>query len=319
MAISYIVAPFVGGTIGYITNDLAIRMLFRPHEKKYIFGVHIPLTPGVIPKEKERIAGAIGKVISENLMSHEVLEKYLLSDAMTGKLSTSIADFIAKQKNNPETVAEFIGHYLSEEEIQGMSNSVKESLTRQIHGKLSDQKLGDKVAHVAVKHVLDSLSDDNNSNEILNGLPSIGIVRSLGRGAIGMVLAALQEPVENLLSRNINDILKNNGDEIVSNLIGDETSRLLGTPVQQLLQGREEQLAKVPNKIVNMYKKAISENLPRILETIDISKIVCDRINDMDVAEAEELILQVMKKELNAIVWLGAGLGFLMGFVNVLI
>lgn len=319
MIISYIVAPVIGGIIGYITNDLAIRMLFRPHEKKYIFGVHIPLTPGVIPKEKERIAGAIGKVISENLMSHEVLEKYLLSDAMTGKLSTSIEDFIAKQKNNPETVAEFIGHYLSEEEIQGMSDSVKESLTRQIHGKLSDQKLGDKVAHVAVKHVLDSLSDDNNSNEILNGLPSLGIIRSLGRGALEMVLAALQEPVENLLSRNINDILKNNGDEIVSNLIGDETSRLLGTPVQQLLQGREEQLAKVPNKIVNMYKKAISENLPRILETIDISKIVCDRINDMDVAEAEELILQVMKKELKAIVWLGAGLGFLMGFVNAII
>lgn len=317
MVISYIIAPFVGGIIGYITNDLAIRMLFRPHEKKYIFGVHIPLTPGVIPKEKERIAGAIGKVISENLMSHEVLEKYLLSDAMTGKLSTSIADFIAKQKNNPETVADFIGHYLSEEEIKGMSDSIKESLTRQIHGKLSDQKLGDKVAHVAVKHVLDNLSDDNSSNEILNTLPAIA--KSIGRGVLGMVLAALQEPVENLLSRNINDIIKNNGDEIVSNLIGDETSRLLGTPVQHLLQGREEQMAKVPNKIVSMYKKAISENLPRILETIDISKIVCDRINDMDVAEAEELILQVMKKELRAIVWLGAGLGFLMGFVNVLI
>lgn len=40
---SYIIAPLLGGVIGYITNDIAIRMLFRPHKAKYLFGVHIPL------------------------------------------------------------------------------------------------------------------------------------------------------------------------------------------------------------------------------------------------------------------------------------
>ena len=42
-----------------------------------------------------------------------------------------------------------------------------------------------------------------------------------------------------------------------------------------------------------------------------------ERINAMPVEEAEKLIMQVMKKELKAIVWLGALLGLLMGFVNV--
>ena len=28
---SYILAPLVGGVIGYVTNDITIRMLFRPH------------------------------------------------------------------------------------------------------------------------------------------------------------------------------------------------------------------------------------------------------------------------------------------------
>ena len=46
---SYLVGPLVGGVIGYITNDVAIRMLFRPHQPKNLFGVHIPLTPGIIP------------------------------------------------------------------------------------------------------------------------------------------------------------------------------------------------------------------------------------------------------------------------------
>lgn len=74
MELSYIIAPLLGGVIGYITNDIAIRMLFRPHTAKYIFGIHIPFTPGIIPKEKGRIAEAVGGVISENLMNKEVLE-----------------------------------------------------------------------------------------------------------------------------------------------------------------------------------------------------------------------------------------------------
>lgn len=38
MDLSYIIAPLLGGVIGYITNDIAIRMLFRPHTAKYVFG-----------------------------------------------------------------------------------------------------------------------------------------------------------------------------------------------------------------------------------------------------------------------------------------
>ena len=67
-----------------------------------------------------------------------------------------------------------------------------------------------------------------------------------------------------------------------------------------------------------LYCTTIKERLPKILEAVDISQIIETRINEMDMDEAEKLILEVMKKELRAIVWLGAGLGFLMGFVNCL-
>lgn len=105
MDLSYIIAPLLGGVIGYITNDIAIRMLFRPHTAKFVFGIHIPFTPGIIPKEKGRIAEAIGGVISENLMNKEVLEKYLLSEDMIGKVRSAVEEFIAKQQQNQETAA----------------------------------------------------------------------------------------------------------------------------------------------------------------------------------------------------------------------
>ena len=73
------------------------------------------------------------------------------------------------------------------------------------------------------------------------------------------------------------------------------------------------------NATESIYRTVISEHLPRILESIDISKIVRERINEMDVKETEKLIFQVMDKELKAIVWLGALLGLIMGSLNTLI
>ena len=71
----YILAPLLGGVIGCVTTDIAIRMLFRPHTAKHIMGWRVPFTLGIIPKEKGRIAEAVGTAISDNLMSQEVLEK----------------------------------------------------------------------------------------------------------------------------------------------------------------------------------------------------------------------------------------------------
>ena len=42
-------------------------------------------------------------------------------------------------------------------------------------------------------------------------------------------------------------------------------------------------------------------------------------ISRIDVVETEKCILQVMKMELRAVVWLGAGLGSIMGIINILI
>ena len=90
------------------------------------------------------------------------------------------------------------------------------------------------------------------------------------------------------------------------------------TPVCELLKGHDEQLTQAVNATESIYRTVISEHLPRILESIDISKIVRERINEMDVKETEKLIFQVMDKELKAIVWLGALLGLIMGSLNTL-
>ena len=175
---SYILAPLVGGVIGYVTNDIAIRMLFRPHTAKYIMGWHVPFTPGIIPKEKGRIAEAVGTAISDNLMSKEVLEKYLLSDNMVGRVRSSMEEFIAKQKDNSETVAQFLEHYLSHEEVAMLADSAKEGLTRQMHDKLSNPELGRQVAKAAMTYVGEKITS-NGGADILSEIGGLQVPRHI--------------------------------------------------------------------------------------------------------------------------------------------
>ena len=62
----------------------------------------------------------------------------------------------------------------------------------------------------------------------------------------------------------------------------------------------------------------LSGNMGKLLQAINIEQIVVDKINAFDAAQLETMIFGIMKRELNAIVYLGAVLGFLMGFINVL-
>lgn len=324
MEASYIIAPLLGGVIGYITNDIAIRMLFRPHTAKYLFGMHIPFTPGIIPKEKGRIAEAVGGVISENLMNNEVLEKYLLSEEMIGKIRSAVEEFIATQQNNSETVAQFLEHYLSKKEIDSISQSVNQSITKQTYDKLADSSVGEKVAHVAIDHVAKKLTIDG-AQELLAGIGGAlggfgGMAAGLfGSNIVAKFLSMLREPAEHFLANNINTMFRNNGKEIVSNMVDGEVDNFLSKPVCRLLEGHEAQLAQAVDTIESIYRSVITEHLPKILDSIDISKIVRERINEMDVNETEKLIFQVMDKELKAIVWLGALLGLVMGSINIFI
>ena len=70
----YISPPILGGVIGYYTNDIAIKMLFRPYKAIYIFGQKVPFTPGLIPSNQERLGQNIANAIMKSLLTPEEMQ-----------------------------------------------------------------------------------------------------------------------------------------------------------------------------------------------------------------------------------------------------
>ncbi|HEY9646372.1 MAG TPA: DUF445 family protein, partial [Chroococcidiopsis sp.] len=70
-----ITPPITGGIIGYFTNDIAIKMLFRPYRAYYIGNWRVPFTPGLIPSNQERLAQRIANAIMGSLLTPEELQK----------------------------------------------------------------------------------------------------------------------------------------------------------------------------------------------------------------------------------------------------
>ncbi len=66
--------PVIGGVIGYCTNDIAIKMLFRPYRPIYLGKQRLPFTPGLIPSNQERLAQRISDTIMGSLLTPEELQ-----------------------------------------------------------------------------------------------------------------------------------------------------------------------------------------------------------------------------------------------------
>ena len=69
LLLSYAGPPLLGAFIGYLTNKVAIRMLFRPLKPWHVLGVRVPMTPGIIPSKRHELAVNMGEMVGEHLMT----------------------------------------------------------------------------------------------------------------------------------------------------------------------------------------------------------------------------------------------------------
>lgn len=150
-----IIAPaIIGGIIGWITNVLAIKMLFRP-----IYPIHIPLfklkLQGLLPKRRKEIAVTIGSTIEEELISIDEILKKISDDEnqvmVLNIVKTSISDKINKKIPFlvPFPIKESVIRYVEEQiekeapdMINGLISGLYEKTSKKIKiGKMVEDRI----------------------------------------------------------------------------------------------------------------------------------------------------------------------------------
>ncbi len=94
----YLMPPLLGALIGYVTNYIAIRMLFRPLRPWHLLGVRIPLTPGIIPAKRGELAQRMGEMVGSHLLTaddvRQTLEKPAFHRELKGAVNEKLRTFL---------------------------------------------------------------------------------------------------------------------------------------------------------------------------------------------------------------------------------
>lgn len=282
----YIAGPLIGAIIGYFTNFLAVKMLFHPRTEKKLFGRTLPFTPGVIPKNKPRLAHAIGQAVANVLLTKEDIAGLLTDDTLNQASTALVAGSGVFSTGTVEDLARRAG-------IEDLNTQrVEDLLTDQILESLQSMDFGSTV--------------EQKARELLAAKPMLAFL------PLDSILASVTEKV--------NDFVASEECRAkIAATVHEKAEQLLHAPTGELLNSMNLSETAVEGFLSATMRKLADSGLEPLMERINIAGIIEEKINAMDVADFEDLVMSVMKNELNAIVNLGFFIGLIIGIVNIFI
>lgn len=288
----YIIPPLIGAVIGYFTNYIAVKMLFRPRREIRLFGRVLPFTPGAIPKNKPRLARAVGEVV-ENTFFNEA----------------SICDRFLSEEATSRTVEQII--QAMDQPVSDMGAAAFGSIERYNH---TIQRTTEIITSTLLQDLQRSSIVEEISGECIDKL-SVQLKNTM----FGMFVSdSLLESAKEMVQTEIQKEIDERGEEFLSQEIG---SRLWmwsqDSPSELAFQAgySDQQLRQILRRV---YEGIIRRGAPLLINKLQIAKMIEDQINAMSSEELEELVMTVMKNELSLIVNLGALIGLVLGMVNLL-
>ena len=255
----YIIGALIGAVIGYITNWLAIKMLFRPREAKYIFGMKLPFTPGLIPKEKSRIANKVGETVGTHLLNSDSLSKALKDDKIKAKFNEVAKEKINQVINSNSTLEDSLKNTLGENYYALKGNMIN-NITKTILESIQEEEFKNKVKFYIVDSIKERLNkkpekiiDFINSNKfrevIINTLEEEKTRDIIGKALLKEVKTLGKEDL------TIEEVIPENIKPYIEEYVKSQKDTLVDI-IKNLLRDDE-----VSHKI----KSAINDNIPSIV------------------------------------------------------
>lgn len=89
---SMILIPIIGAFIGWITNLIAVKAIFKPYEPIHIIGSFS--IQGVVPKRRQELAKSIGEVVEKELLNVTDLINQMKSPEVLDRIVDTASDSI---------------------------------------------------------------------------------------------------------------------------------------------------------------------------------------------------------------------------------
>ena len=200
----------ISGLIGFMTNWVAIKMLFRPTHRRPILG------QGLIPAQKDRIAYRLARAVAEDLINPEIIKKKIHDSQAITKYREKATQYIRQVIDDPDfrselkiLVISYVDEMITEPEVRA---SIAKRLIQQINEAI-DENSFERVALKAYSFFkgqeMQGLVED-----ALTKLPG-GVEKSLDKldefldtlpDRIDKNSPAIEDMVTNLLYRLINQL-----------------------------------------------------------------------------------------------------------------
>lgn len=295
MDYSIIIRPLIGAGIGYITNWIAVKMMFRPLHPIKIGKFTLPFTPGIIPKNQPKLAESIGNTITNTLLTDNDLKEVLLSNEVKKYILSNIQ--LNKLKENNETLKNTVCTIINEDEYQSTISLIEAKISNSIFQTVLEANLG-----TIISNQIEIAAKEKIKGSMLGFLGGNSIIDSF---------------IPNI-NEKLNEYIKENGHTLINDMVKKEIEKCTLLSVSEIYTNLENVNFEFETIIMSAYEKLIDTKISDFFKAINISKIVSDKIKAMDTLELEKLILNIMKKELNTLVNLGAIIGFILGLLNLL-
>lgn len=144
MELKYLLMPLIGLFIGWGTNVLAVKMLFRPHRPLHFLGINFQ---GILPKRRTEIAKKIAETVQDELLSvHEITRIFERFD-IKEHLDTAVEELVRNKLKNRilekiPLLAPMVENLLPKiqpaivEELYVQAIQIKKAMIEQIHNEV---------------------------------------------------------------------------------------------------------------------------------------------------------------------------------------
>jgi uncharacterized membrane protein YheB (UPF0754 family) len=121
--------PFVTALIGWFTNWIAIRMLFRPRNAINLMGLRIQ---GLIPRRQTDLAVRTAEVIESEILQKHAIRQAILGMDLEPHMKRLVQNMIERKLKQKLEGIPFIGNFVNDQTIEMIKSMAMESISEEL-------------------------------------------------------------------------------------------------------------------------------------------------------------------------------------------